>query len=148
MRLALDALWPHGPITMYFGNYFLLPLVMAWIGLRRDWGPIGWRAVALSMVVVAAAVWGIGNAIAYSTGQVMEWTHGRFSPGTAVVAADGSVEYEGARAAPVQDTLLEKLGQGALHGVLSTLAASVWCVVLGTVLIWLPARVTSRRIAH
>lgn len=140
IRLALDAAWPEGPLTMYFGIYFLMPVALAWVGFTRRWGAVRWKTMALTMVVVAFAVWGLWNTIAYTTGQFLEWTHGRFFPGEQVVAADGTVTREGARAAPLQDTAVAKVGAGLLHGLISSVVSSAWCVALGTLLIWLPAR--------
>src|SRR5690606_16125760 len=91
VRLALDALWPEGPVTMYFGLYFLMPLPIAWVGLTWRWGPVRWTSMAITMVVVAVLVWGVWNSIAYTVGQFAGWQHGRFAPGVELVAADGTV---------------------------------------------------------
>lgn len=140
IRLALDAGWPEATVTWYFGLFVLMPVAIAVIGLRGRWGPIPWLRMAGTMVVVALLVWGIGNAIAYTVAQFAGWQHGRFAPGVEVVGADGTTVREGGRSAPLQDTAIAKLGVGLLHGLLSSVAASVWCTVFGTLLVWLPAR--------
>ncbi|MBK8978340.1 MAG: hypothetical protein IPM29_20755 [Planctomycetes bacterium] len=140
IRLTLDATVPDGRLTMYVGTWLVMPFAIAWVGLTRRYGPISFRQMAFTMVVVAATVWGAWNVIAYTTGQFMGWTHGRFDPGHVEIAADGTETRVGARAMPIQATAWAKLGAGLLHGVLSTAIQSVICTVLGTLLIWLPAR--------
>ena len=138
VRLGLDAWWPEGPITMHFGLFYLMPLALAYVGLTHRWGPIRWMSMALTMLLLAVLVWSISTAIAYTTGQFMEWSHGRFWPGTGVTGADGEVVDR--RAMAIQPTVLGKIGAGLLHGALSGVAGTVWCMAIGTVVIWLPAR--------
>lgn len=144
IRLALDAIAPNSEITMQFGVYWLMPLALAFVGFTGRWGTIGWKPMALTMIALGFAVWGVWNSIAYTTGQFMEWTHGRFDPGERVVAEDGTVSWENGRAAPIMDSAFLKVAMGLLHGFLSSLTSSVWCIVWGTVLVWLPARLRAR----
>lgn len=138
-RLILDFTAPDWPPTMHIGVFFTLPFFIAYIGLMRKWGRISWPQMALSMLLVGFLVWGIWNSIAYTTGQFMEWTHGRFDPGTPTIGADGVTTYEGGRASPIQAESLGKIGQGLLHGLVSSVAGSVWCILFGSVFIWVPA---------
>lgn len=132
IRLALDAVAPEFLLTMHFGLYYLMPVAILVIGLRRTWGPVRWRTTAGTMIVLAFLVWGVWNSIAYTTGQFMEWTHGRFAP---------------ARASPPAVTAMAKIGLGLLHGLLSSLTSSIWCIGFGTVFIWLPARLGGKMTA-
>ena len=152
IRLALDFMMPDSPFTMAFGVYYLLPLVIAYIGLTRRWGRISWGRMAISMVLVGFLVWGIWNSIAYTTGQFMEWGHGRFHAGCPLLNGDGSLklgadglpmERDG-RASAVQETFLAKLGAGLLHGLLSSLTGSIWCIGFGSVFIWVPTKLGAR----
>ena len=81
VRLGLDATLPDWPPTMYFGLYLVMPVGLLWVGLTGRWGPIGWWRMVGTMLVLVALVWGVWNSIAYTVGQFMEWTHGRFFPG-------------------------------------------------------------------
>ena len=125
IRLALDFQWPDGKVTMYFGVFYTVPLVLVWIGVTRRWGLIGWKAMAWTMLCVGALVWGLPNAISYTIGQFNGWQHGRFDPG---------------RAAPVQEGALMKVGAGVLHGLISTLFSSAICIVVGSLFVWVPQR--------
>jgi hypothetical protein len=133
IRLALDATAPDFVVTMHFGLYYLMPVAMLVIGLQGRWGPVRWTTMAGTMIILGFVVWGVWNSIAYTTGQFMEWTHGRFYPG------EGQ-DHEAARAAPPAATATAKIGFGLLHGLLSSITSSIWCIGFGTVLIWLPGR--------
>lgn len=124
-------------IGWYFGVYYLMPVVMLWLGQRYAWGPIPWKLVPWSMFVMCLLVWGLPNTVAYTTGQFLEWDHGRF-------------HFEGwdsdrSRAAPIAQTTIGKIGYGVLQGGLTSLVGTVWCTIWGSVLIWLPARMRLAR---
>jgi len=129
-RYACEFVAPE--YAMWFGVYYVMPVVILIVGVRRAWGPIGWRAMAGTMLCVALIAWGIPNTIAYTTGQFLEWNHGRFFYG-----GEGA---EGNRAAPIAATTLGKIGWGVAQGFLTSLAGTVWCVVFGTVFVWVPRR--------
>ncbi len=123
IRLLLDFIAPEQ--SMNFGLYYFMPLALHWVGLRKHWGAVRWTQVAFTMVVLAFLTWFVWNSIAYVTGQFMGWEFGRFAA---------------ARAAPIAETTMGKLAAGLSTGALTAVAGSLWCVVWGTVLIWLPAR--------
>ncbi len=123
IRYALEFLAPDQ--AMNVGLYYFMPLALAWVGLKRRWGAVRWTQVAGTMVVLAFLTWFVCNTIAYLTGQFAGWQHGRFSPNAA---------------APLAETAMGKLWGGLSTGFLTAVGGSVWCVVFGTVLIWLPAR--------
>ncbi|HZN39607.1 MAG TPA: hypothetical protein VFD82_12435 [Planctomycetota bacterium] len=123
IRFVLEFVAPG--LSMYFGVYYVMPVVIAAIGLRGSWGPIRWPSLLLSMFVLCLIVWGIANSLSYTTAQFLEWHHGRFAEG---------------RAAPIAASALGKIGVGLLQGALTSLAGTAWCTVIGTLLIWLPAR--------
>ena len=138
IRLALDATAPDFVLTMCFGLYYLMPLAMLVVGLQRQWGLVRWTTMAGTMIALGFVVWGVWNSIAYTTGQFMEWTHGRFYPGQ-------GPDDEAGRAAPPAATATAKIGWGLLHGLLSSITSSIWCIGFGTVLIWLPGRLGARQ---
>ncbi len=140
VRLALDATAPDFLVTMHFGLYYLMPLAMLVIGLQGRWGPVRWATMAGTMLVLGFVVWGVWSSIAYTTGQFMEWTHGRFYPGR-------GPDDEARRAAPLAATAMGKIGSGLLHGLLSSIASSIWCIGFGTLLIWLPGRLGAKKTA-
>ena len=141
LRLALD-FWDR-EVAMWVGLYYLMPLAILWVGLKRKWGLIGWRRMAGTMFVVSLVTFGLWTAIAYTVGQFMEWTDGRYYPGERTVLDDGTVAWVGGRTAPVADTALGKVGAGLLHGVITTVTGGVWCTVFGTVFIWVIKRPTA-----
>lgn len=115
--------------AMWFGVYYVMPIAILVIGLRRSWGDIRWPTLLGTMLVTCLVVWGVPNALAYTTGQFQGWQHGRFAPD---------------RAAPIAATALGKLGWGVLQGVATSVAGTVWCTVFGTLFIWLPANLRRR----
>jgi hypothetical protein len=115
--------------AMWFGVYYVMPVAILVIGVRRSWGDIRWPALLGTILVMCLIVWGIPNALAYTTGQFLGWQHGRF-------AAE--------RAAPLAATAFGKIGWGLLQGLATSVAGTVWCTVFGTIFIWLPARLRPR----
>jgi hypothetical protein len=92
------------------------------------------------MVALGFAVWGVCNSVTYTVGQFMEWTDGRYFPGELVTDASGVETYVDGRAAPLADSALGKVGAGLLHGALSSVAGSVWCIAFGTLFVWVYRR--------
>lgn len=129
IRLVLEFQAPDQ--SMWFGVYYVMPLVLLIVGVRGMWGPIGWPAMAATAFLLALLVWGVPNAIAYTLGQFLDWTHGRFEPGE--------------RAAKIADNPLTKLGLGLAQGGLTSLAGAVWCILAGTLFVWIPARLRRAR---
>ena len=130
LRLLAEFVAPN--LAMYFGVYYLMPIVILVLGAKDAWGPIRWTLIPISMATMCLIVWGIPNTIAYTSGQFLEWNHGRFY-------------FEGwdsdqSRAAPIADTVVEKLGWGVSQGLLTSLVGTLWCTFWGTLLIWIPAR--------
>lgn len=128
VRLLLDAFAPDA--SMYFGLYYGLPVVLLVLGSRGAFDDLSWGRLSLAMILTALLVWAPMDAVAYVTGQFAGWTHGRF-------AAD--------RAPPLRETAAERVAWGAVAGVLTSIAGSVWMVAAGTLLVWLPRRVGLRR---
>ena len=122
-------------VLVVAGLVHLLPVV----GLRGAWGIPRWRVVPGTMLVLCLIVWGIPNTLAYTTGQFLEWNHGRFYY--------GGPDDPDNRAAPLAATALAKIGWGLAQGGLTALVGTVWCTFWGTVLIWLPARIRANRVA-
>lgn len=139
IRITIE-FWDRDAV-MWFGLYFTLPVAIAFVGLTRRWGNIPWKTMAGTMVALAFLVWGICNSITYTIGQFMEWTDGRYYPG--IEQPDGSW-IDGPdrrkRASLPADVALVKVGWGLAHGFLSSLSSSVWCIVFGTLFVWLPVR--------
>tara|TARA_R110002072_G_scaffold25443_7_gene85286 strand:- start:26315 stop:26791 length:477 start_codon:yes stop_codon:yes gene_type:complete len=133
-RLLAEFVAPE--IAMLFGVYYLIPVVILILGAKDAWGPVRWTLVPLSMAAMCLIVWGIPNTIAYTSGQFLEWNHGRFY-------FEGW-ESDQSRAAPIANTTLGKIGWGASQGVLTSLVGTIWCTLWGTLLIWMPARLRHR----
>lgn len=130
LRYAMEFVAPEH--AMWFGIYYVMAAAILILGVRGTWGAIRWPALLGTMTLVCVIVWGISNTLAYTTGQFLEWNHGRFY--------HGGPEDQGTRAAPIAASALGKVGLGLLQGVLTSIAGTIWCTVLGTLLIWLPGR--------
>lgn len=135
VRYALEFAAPDK--SMYFGVYIVMPVALLVIGIRGTWGAIRWPALAGTMVLMCLLVWGIPNTLSYTTAQFQEWNHGRFYHTDPVPDAN--------RAAPPAATALGKLGWGALQGLLTSIGGTIVCTAVGTLVIWLPGRIRSRR---
>lgn len=124
IRLVLEFAAPAA--AMFFGVYIVMPIAFAYFGFMtprfHGWR---WRLVPLAAVMVAATVWLLPNAIAYTLAQFMEWDHGRF-------AADRSV--------PIADSAGRKILSGVGIAFGTGLAGTVWCTFCMTLLLWLPGR--------
>lgn len=128
VRYALEFVAPQH--SMWFGVYYVMAAAYVVVGITDAWGPIRWPAMAGTMICLAFTVWGVWNTVAYTTGQFLGWEHGRFEPNV--------------RAAPVADTTLAKIGWGVAQGFLTSVAASIASILVGTVFIWLPGRLRPR----
>ena len=102
------------------------------VGIKAGWGTVRWRSVVGTMAVLALIVWGIPNTISYTTGQFLEWNHGRFH-------FEGW-EHPASRGAPIGENAATKVGWGVAQGLLTSIAGSIWLSLWGTICIWLPAR--------
>jgi hypothetical protein len=122
IRYALE--FAASDAAMWFGVYYVMPVAILVVGLRRTWGDIRWPTLLGTMLVLCLIVWGIPNTLAYTTAQFEGWQHGRFAPD---------------RSAAIADTTLAKLGLGVAQGAGTSLVGTVWCTLFGTLFIWLPA---------
>ena len=136
IRLGLDFWDPER--AMWFGLYYTMPVALVFVGLTRRWGPIGWRPMALTMLVLGFLVWGVCNSIAYTVGQFLEWTDGRYSPGELVDGTWVETAQKSRRAAEPQATAPGKVMAGLVHGLISSLTSTVWCTAFGTLFLWVP----------
>ncbi len=118
--IAPDQAW-------YFGLYYCMPVAILFVGLSKRWGAVRWTQVAGTMVALAVLTWFVCNSIAYVTGQFMQWGHGRFPT-----------------ASPTADTVLGKLWGGVSMAALTTVGGTLWCVVWGTLAIWLPVKLARK----
>lgn len=129
LRYACEFIAPD--YSMWFGLYYVMPVALLVIGLRGSWGDVPWRTVAGTAFLAGLICWGVWNSIAYTTGQFMEWNHGRFF---------NDPTGETTRAAPVAATTMGKIGWGLAQGGITGVIGGIWCVVFGTILVWLPAK--------
>lgn len=127
VRLLLDAFAPD--VSMLFGLYYALPVVLLVLGCRGAFDDLSWGRLSLAMMLTAVLVWAPMDAIAYVTAQFAGWTHGRFAEG---------------RSPPLRETPFERIAWGAVAGLLTAIGGTVWMVVAGTLLVWLPRRLGLR----
>lgn len=124
IRLVLEFVAPGA--AMYFGVYFVMPIVFAYFGFAtprfHGWR---WRLIPLAAVMIAIGVWLLPNAVAYTLAQFMEWDHGRF-------AADRSV--------PLAESPARKILSGVGIAFGTGVAGTVWCLFWMTLVVWLPGR--------
>lgn len=123
-------------VASWFGVYYLMPAVFVVVAARGAWGRIGFLPLLATMALTCLIVWGAPNTLAYTTGQFLEWNHGRFY--------SNGWDDDASRAAPIADTAAGKVLWGVAQGLLTSVAGTVWCTLWGAALIWLPARLRPR----
>ncbi len=129
-RFALE--WIAPDASMYFGVYYVMPLVLLVFGLRGHFDGVGFWRLVLCMFLTAILVWGIPNSVSYTVAQFQGWTHGRFGPD---------------RAPPIADTAGARILVGLSIGGLTALAGTVWMIGFSLFFAYLPARLRARRAA-
>jgi hypothetical protein len=133
VRFVLDANGEPGGWKdpgWYVSVYFLMPLALLFVGLRRTWDDLRWPKFILVALLLGFLVWGVPNAISYTTAQFMGWKHGRFGPG---------------HGPPTGETTLAKIGIGLAIGGGTGLVGSVHCLLCSTLFIWLPGKIRRNR---
>lgn len=127
IRLILDVAAPG--ISMWIGVYYLMPIALLYCSVK-GMIRLSWGRMALGMIIVGALVWAVPNMISYTLAQFQGWQFGRFAPDRA-----------GPLAATAGAKLLTGCGTGAATGV----AGSIWMIIWGTLLVWLPRYIKQRK---
>jgi hypothetical protein len=143
IRFGLDATlkptdWTPG---WFVGVDFLMPIAFLVVGIKGTLDDIPWPKYLLIALTLGVLIWGIPNAITYTTAQFVGWQHGRFSP----TVRDAAGKYVSGHAFPIADTPLGKVGTGLKIAGFSAIFGFVASLVLMTLLIWLPGKVRRRR---
>jgi hypothetical protein len=143
IRFALDATlkpeeWTPG---WFVGVDILMPIAFLVVGIRGTMDDLPWPKYVLMALMLGLLVWGIPNAIVYTTAQFLEWTHGRFEP----TVRDAAGKYVRGHAFPLESASAGKLGAGLKIAGFSSIFGFVGSLVLMTLLIWLPGVVRRRK---
>jgi hypothetical protein len=141
IRFGIEAAMHPGKSdpTWFIGVYFLMPIAFLVVGLRGTLDDLPWKRIALMSLLLGILVWGIPNAIIYTTAQFLGWTHGRFTP-------PGQTGAE-TRAAPIATTAMGKILAGLATGGMTAIAGTIWSLAGTTLLIWLPGVIRRKRAA-
>lgn len=126
VRLLLDA--SSQEFAMYIGVYYGMPIVLLVFAVLGIYKGVGWKRLALGMILTGLLVWGLPNLISYTTAQFMGWRHGRFAEG---------------RGPDIAATALGKVVTGVQIAALTSVVGSVWLILWSTILIWLPGKFSS-----
>lgn len=138
VRLVLDGVAPDRAWTV--GIFFLMPVALLVIGRKGGLDAWSWKRLATGMILIGVLCWGLGNLLSYGTAATLGWDHGRFNP-------DGPGPPFGTGPPLPRDTLLQKLGWIGLPAGAGAIAGSLWCILWGSLLIYLPGRARRRRAA-
>lgn len=144
IRLALEfTVKPEvGDLTFHVSVYYVVGLALVIVGISGAWGWISFKSLLASTLMIAVLAFFVPGAIAYTTGQIQGWTHGRFRPPEA--GKTGWGEDEKARAAPLADTAGGKIGAGLMVSAGTTLGGFIWSTVFGFIFVWIPGRQRKR----
>lgn len=128
MRLLIEMVAPEQ--SRFIGVYYVMPAAYLYYGLNGKLADLAWPRLATAMVTVAFWVWFVPNALSYTTAQFMGWEFGRFAA---------------ASAGPIAATAGEKIGSGLVIASQTFVGGSLWSIVWGTALIWVPGRWRKRQ---
>lgn len=128
MRLLLEMVAPEQ--ARFFGVYYVMPAAYLYYGLTGKLDGLTWPRMATAMVTVAFFVWFVPNALSYTTAQFMGWEYGRFAP---------------ASSGPINTTIGAKIQSGLITASQTFVGGSLWSIVWGSLLIWLPGRWRKRQ---
>lgn len=133
-------------------NYLVVPLLLVF-ALRGMFRGLGWGRSLKGLALVALLCWAIPNAVAYTTGQLKGWQHGRYRGQNLAVVDGKTVTFEEpesppagatdirlARTAPLGETTGEKWARGVGVGLVTFLPGFIWMFLWFHVLIYLPRR--------
>jgi hypothetical protein len=146
LRFALDATVkpgvfdPLGFVSVYYFSAVLLLLV----GIAKTWDDLSYAKMLGAWALTACLAFGVPNAITDTAAQFAGWQHGRFRP----PPADGSEPAPGeapVRGPRLQESALGKVGVGLAVAGGTTVAGFLWCALLGTLVVYVPARVRRGR---
>jgi hypothetical protein len=110
---------------MYIGVYYGMPIVLLIFAVLGTFKGVGWKRLALGMILTGVLVWGLPNVISYTTAQFLGWDHGRFGAG---------------RGPAIAETSAGKVLTGLQIGGITSLVGAAWLIVWSTILIWLPGK--------
>jgi hypothetical protein len=125
IRFVLDIAMPDQ--AMWFGVYYMMPLGYLYYGITGKMDDLSAGRLTLAMLMTAFFVWLIPNTITYTAAQFIGLEQGRFAPDRGVIA-------------PVE-SVLGKLGRGALTGFTTWIFGALWSALFGLLLIYLPGRI-------
>jgi hypothetical protein len=166
-RLAVDFREVDAPIVGQTGfiqwtadwisvSYLVIPLLLVFAlrGLFRGWT---WGRCMKGLALVAVLCWAIPNSVAYTTGQLKGWQHGRYRGQNLAVVDGKEVTFEEdagpppgatdvrtARTAPLGETTAEKLTRGMGIGLVTFLPGFIWMFIWFHVLVYLPRRLGAK----
>lgn len=123
IRFGLEIVAPEQ--SMFFGVYY--GMLAAYLCITGKLDDLSWPRLAEAMIMVAFLVWFIPNAISYTVAQFMGWQHGRFAAET------------------LGDTASRKIISGVGTAVGTFVGGTLWSLVFGTLVIWLPGRRRKRQ---
>ncbi len=135
VRLGLDFRQQDDPVVVLLGMpwrvalgvYYTIPVLLLIGALKGAFAGLGWPKLMLAVALLAVLCWFVPNSIAYTTGQLQGWTHGRFSQ------------------APLATGTAAKIGTGLKVAALTTVAGFAWTFVWMHLIVYLPRRLRRRR---
>jgi hypothetical protein len=158
LRLTLEAAHLADSWTFAVSVYYGVATLLLFCGITGQLDHLRWKRLLLGSVVLGVLCFGVPNAIAYTTAQLAGWEHGRFyhdaafhsalkrhqeaglEEAAAKAAAEEDVGHaDRSRAAPRAETTGGRVGAGLLVAGATTIAGTVFTLVLSVLFIGIPA---------
>lgn len=163
-RLVAEARTTDLNVVAMFSVYMTIAILFLFAGFTGVLDGLVWKRLLLGSVVLGVACWSLPNFVAYSVAQFQGWNHGRFysDPRHAEVqqrlqeeeglsyfdARDRSGEVLGypdpSRGPLPVPTAAGKLSAAATIAAFTGIAGTLWSLVLGIVLVGIPAALRRR----
>ncbi len=164
IRLAIEARTTDMNVVAMFSVYATIVVLFLFAAFSGALDALAWKPLFVGALLLGVLCFGIPNTISYAVAQFEGWSHGRFysDPDATKLlrkyqdAGDGfwkarekaqaELGHEDmTRGPPIGRTTGEKLTAALTVGGATSIAGTLWSLVLGILLIGIPASMRRRR---
>ncbi len=163
-RLVTEACTTDLNVVAMLSVYATIAVIFLFAGFTGVLDALAWKSLLVGALLLGVLCFGLPNAISYSVAQFKGWSHGRFYSDTQFVTLQKKFEDAGdgfwdsrekaakelgredtSRGPPIGATTMDKLKAAGTVGVFTSIGGTVWSLVLGILLVGIPASVRRKR---
>jgi hypothetical protein len=130
-RILAEALTTDLNVVAMLSVYAAIAVMFLFAGFTGQLDRLVWKPLLLGALVLGIACWFIPSTIAYGVAQFQGWDHGRFGV---------------TRGPPISDTTAGKLQTAVTVAFFTSIAGTLWSLVLGVLFVGIPAAARRRRL--